>query len=397
MKKVLFVINTLGCAGAEKAMIELIKLFSQYDVSVYVLLDQGELIRELPSNVKVINKNYKAESVLNKKGTATLSAHVLKRLFMHFSIFRNIFYILGNLFKMILQRNVHIDKLLWRTMSDSGMRIEDHYDLAIAYLEGGSTYYVHDHIDAKRKVAFLHVDYNQAGYSRSLDKDCYLDFDHVFGVSDEVKESLVNVYPEIEDKISVFHNILNVDEIHKKADSGEGFNDKFDGKRILTVGRLASQKAYDIAIDAMKILDDRGINAKWYVIGEGKLHRKLQKKIEENNLENIFILLGAKENPYPYYKECDLYVHATRFEGKSIAIQEAQILGKPILVSDCCGNREQVREGIDGYFCGLNAEDIADKIAFLLSSPEIMKKIGIAAQKKYQQEEVQIQELFDME
>ena len=93
-------------------------------------------------------------------------------------------------------------------------------------------------------------------------------------------------------------------------------------KRILTVGRLTAQKAYEVAVDAMKLLKDQGIKARWYVLGEGELRNKLQQKIDSLGLKEDFLLLGAKENPYPYYKQCDLYVHATRFEGKSIAIQD---------------------------------------------------------------------------
>ena len=93
-------------------------------------------------------------------------------------------------------------------------------------------------------------------------------------------------------------------------------------------------------VPAMKLLKDQGIKARWYVLGEGELRNKLQQKIDSLGLKEDFLLLGAKENPYPYYKQCDLYVHATRFEGKSIAIQEAQVLGCTILVSDCSGNRE---------------------------------------------------------
>ena len=120
-------------------------------------------------------------------------------------------------------------------------------------------------------------------------------------------------------------------------------------RRLLTVGRLTSQKAYEIAIDAMKLLKEKGVQAHWYVLGEGELREVLQRQINRLGLEKDFLLLGAVENPYPYYAQCDLYVHATRFEGKSIAVQEAKILGCPILVSDCNGNREQVKDGVDGY------------------------------------------------
>ena len=120
----------------------------------------------------------------------------------------------------------------------------------------------------------------------------------------------------------------------------------------------------------MKLLKDQGVNVRWYVLGEGELKEQLQQKIDSLGLTGDFILLGAEENPYPYYKQCDLYVHATRFEGKSIAVQEAQVLGCAILVSDCSGNREQVNDGIDGSLCLLSAEDISRNIKELLEDDE---------------------------
>ena len=62
-------------------------------------------------------------------------------------------------------------------MSDSAWYPDEHYDLAVAYIEGGAAYYVHDHVRADKKMTFLHVDYRQAGYTRQLDQDCYIDYD----------------------------------------------------------------------------------------------------------------------------------------------------------------------------------------------------------------------------
>ena len=364
MKKVLFVINTLGCAGAEKAMLELLKKFSpeEYEVSLYVLLGQGEVIHQVPDYVKVLNREYSDTSVLSKEGKKELNHRVLKRLFQHGSIFRNLPYVVSNLLDMLKKGKLYPDKLLWKVMSDSAEESKEHYDLAIAYLEGGSTYYVHDHVNADKKMTFLHVDYGQAGYTRKLDKDCYLDFDKIFTVSDEVKVSLLQAYPECQEKTKVFYNLIDQKMIREKATWPGGFTDDYDGKRILTVGRLTSQKAYEVAIDAMKILKDKGIRARWYVLGEGELRDKLQKQIGRLGLSQDFILAGAVENPYPYYAQCDLYVHATRFEGKSIAIQEAQTLGCAILVSDCSGNREQVDAGIDGQMCPLRQKESAVRL-----------------------------------
>ena len=185
MKKVLFVINTLGGAGAEKALLELLKRFSpeQYQTDLYVLLEQGELISQVPEYVNILNRDYTAESVLTREGKKKLNKKVFRRLFTRGALFKNIPYLIKNISVMLKQKKIHADKLLWRVMSDSGMSLDKEYDMAIAYLEGGSTYFVHDHVMAKQKFTFLHVDYSYAGYSRKLDKSCYLDFDRVFTVS----------------------------------------------------------------------------------------------------------------------------------------------------------------------------------------------------------------------
>lgn len=398
MKKVLFVINTLGGAGAEKALLELLKRFpkEKYEVSLYVLLDQGELIHQIPKHVKVLNQEYSDASVLSREGKKVLNKKIWKRLWIHGAVLKNLPFLLRNTAAMLRKGKISPDKLLWRVMSDSGQVIKEHYDMAVAYLEGGATYYVHDHVNADRKFTFLHVDYGYAGYSRNLDKNCYPDFDRVFTVSDEVKKSFLKVYPECGKDTYVFHNLIDQDEIRRKAELPGGFEDSYDGTRILTVGRLTAQKAYEISIDAMKILKDHGVKARWYVLGEGELREKLQSQINRLGLKEDFLLLGAKENPYPYYKQCDLYVHATRFEGKSIAIQEAQTLGCTILVSDSSGNREQVIQGEDGMMCELTAESVSRNIEALLKDSDKCRQLGQKAFVKLSAENRDVLKLFQI-
>ena len=397
MKKVLFVINTLGVAGAEKALLELLKKFTpdQFDVSLYVLMDQGELIHQIPEYVRILNKIYSDASVLSKEGKRVLNKTILKRLFRKNAIFRNISYLLKAFEKMRKNGRIYPDKLLWRVMSDSADKLNEQYDMAIAYLEGGSTYFVHDHVKADKKYTFLHVDYGYAGYTRQLDKNCYLDYDRIFTVSDEVKISFLHAYPECKEKTVVFHNLIDQEEIKRKALLSGGFEDYYEGKRILTVGRLTAQKAYEVSIDAMKLLKDQGVKARWYVLGEGELREKLQDRINRLGLEQDFILLGAKENPYPYYVQCDLYVHATRFEGKSIAIQEAQTLGCAILVSDCSGNREQVVNDVDGMMCSLTPEAISEQIKLLLENNEKRRQLGKQASVKLALNQTDVLNFFE--
>ena len=385
MKKLLFIINTLGCGGAERAILNLFSALdsNKYEISLFVLTSQGELRRELPENVRLINKKYKEVSVLTKKGRRLLTLSVLKVGIGKALFLRRAPYIIKNFLIMRKKGKIMPDKLLWRLLSDGAPKIQEEYDLAVAYLEGGATYYTAQHIKAKKKAAFVHIDYEKAGYTRELDLDCYEKFDRIFTVSDEVKEHFLSVYPEYECKTSVFNNILNQERIKKMAEQGEGFNDGFKGLRILTVGRLTRQKRYDVAINAMKLMKEKiGVPIRWYVLGEGDLRQELEQQIKSAGLENDFILMGVKENPYPYYKGCDFYVHATEFEGKSIALQEAQVLGKPILATDCSGNREQIENGTDGILCDLDPGQVCEKLLYMINNPEKCKGYGEKAKQK---------------
>lgn len=400
--RILFVINTLGQAGAETALLSLLQTLARekgearYEISLYVLTGQGEMASRLPADVRLLNKKYREESVLTAKGRKYLKKTVLKAMFTRGTVVKLFPYLVKNTCAMLGKKRLLPDKLLWRVLSDGGMVLPEEYDLAVSYLEGGAAYFVADHVKAAKKAAFIHVDYEKADYTRALDKDCYLAFDKIFTVSDEVREAFLKAYPELPEKTEVFHNILNKEEIVRRAEEGEGFTDGFTGIRLLSVGRLTAQKAFEVSVDAMKRLKDAGKNVRWYVLGEGDQRKKLQEQIDTLGLTEDFILYGAVNNPYPFMKQADIYVHASRFEGKSIAIQEAQILGKPMVVSDCSGNREQVCHGKDGLMCGLTPESLAENIMLLLEDEALRGKLGAAAAKKNADAAEEIQKLLSM-
>ena len=400
--KILFVINTLGQAGAETALLSLLQTLARekgearYEIFLYVLTGQGEMASRLPENVRLLNKGYREESVLTAKGRKYLKKTVLKAMFTRGTIVKLFPYLVKNTCAMLGKKRLLPDKLLWRVLSDGGMVLPEEYDLAVSYLEGGAAYFMADHVKAAKKAAFIHVDYEKAGYTRALDKDCYLAFDKIFTVSDEVREAFLKAYPELPDKTEVFHNILNKEEMVRRAGEGGGFTDGFTGIRLLSVGRLTAQKAFEVSVDAMKRLKDAGKNVRWYVLGEGDQRKKLQEQIDAMGLTEDFILYGAVNNPYPFMKQADIYVHASRFEGKSIAIQEAQILGKPMVVSDCSGNREQVCRGEDGLMCDLTPESLAENITLLLDDEALRRKLGAAAAEKNADAAEEIQKLLSM-
>lgn len=400
--KLLFVINTLGQGGAEKALLTFFRVqeLAGCQIDLRVMLEQGELVRDLPGNVRLLNRRYSPESVLTRKGRKMLRKTVLMDFLCRGSFLRNLPYITCRFLEMRKAGKIRKDKLLWKIISDAAPRTEETYDLAVAWIEGASTYYVADHVKARRKAAFIHVDYGMAGYTPALDHGCYEKIDQIFCVSDEVRRSFLKMYPQFQAKTELFRNWIDVQDIRRKAAEAEGFADGFQGVRILTVCRLVSQKRLDVSVEAMRLLKERaekdwqkkplgtpldtaGRNGiRWYVLGEGEDRKNLEKQIQEAGLTDDFLLAGVRKNPYPYFREADLYVHCTGFEGRSLAVEEAQILGKPVIVSDTSGNREQVEDGVDGLVVPLKAEAIADAVERLLVSPGFAEKLGKKAEKK---------------
>lgn len=379
------------------ALLELLRCLEpkDYDVSLLVMTGQGELVHQLPSHVKLLNTEYSDLPVLGREGLRHLRRTIWNAIWNKGIIFRRIPYLFCGFLRMLGRRKVQPDKLLWRLVADSAPRQKETYDLAVAYLEGGSTYYVADYVKADKKAAFVHIDYRRAGYDRGLDRDCYLKYNKVFAVSQEVKEGFLKEYPECESYTGIFHNLLNRELICEKAGE-EGFTDDYPGIRLVTVGRLTWQKAYDVALDAMRLLRDAGVQARWYILGEGDQRKALEKKRKHLGLQEDFVLLGAKTNPYPYINQADIYIQASRFEGKSIAIQEAQVLGKAILVSDCSGNREQVTDGQDGVLCDLTPESICEHIKELIEKPKLRERYGQMAAGRATGQKEEIAQLLEL-
>lgn len=377
-KNVLFVVNTMGRAGAERVLCSLLKVFDtdKYNVDVFSLVNRGELFEDLPDTVNILNKNPVLESIMDKAAQIDIGKKIIKYSLKGGYGLRNLSYLRESYKSQKKMGRVQFDKLFWMTLADGCPRFEKEYDLAVAFLEGGATYYVTKHVRAKAKASFVHVDYSQTGYVKHLDKPYFDAMQKIFCVSNTVREGFVAEFPEYKEKTFVMHNAVLCDEVRRRADEGTGFDDGFDGIRLLTVARLHPQKAYDVAIPAMAMLVEQGYdNIKWYVMGEGAERPKLEKMIEDYNLQDKFILMGTRSNPYPYMKECDYYIHATRFEGWCIAVAEALILGNVLIVSDCAGMAEQIKNGETGIIIELTAENIADAIKKIIADDELRNKI----------------------
>ncbi|WP_417898974.1 glycosyltransferase [Bacillus haimaensis] len=364
-KSILFVINNLNCGGAEKALISLLETldYSKVNVDLYLFKQEGMFLSKVPIEVNILDepKLYDIFNMPIKKALFT----ALRSGRLSLAINR---LLAGYVFKYE-KNGAKCEQRVWKYKKKSLDKIPKDYDLAVGYLEKGPIYFCVDMVNAKTKVGFIHNDYVELGMKPKYDQEYFRELDWIYTVSNECANVLEQTFPHYKQKINVMHNIISTKVLHRLAKEELKFN--LEGIKICSIGRLNAQKGFDLAIGACKRLVDEGINIKWYVLGEGEEREKLEKLINENNLWNHFFLLGLKENPYPYVKTADIYVQSSRFEGKSIAIDEAKILHKPIVVTNFSTSRDQIDHEKNGLIVGMGEKEIAEGIKRLIEDKKL--------------------------
>jgi glycosyltransferase involved in cell wall biosynthesis len=346
------------------------------ECSLYALIPRGEMFDKVPSQVRILNPRVSSGSVLSARGRIVIFVRMVRAFFYRFTGFRMLPYLFRNGKLQKAAGRMQYDKLLWRLLAEGTPPLRESFDLGVAYIEGASVYYLADRVQAMKKASFLHIDYTAAGYHPMMDQNCYDRIDRIFTVSNEAGRRFAEIYPQHAGKLSLFRNIVDRQAVLRKAEDGEGFADSYAGVRLVTVGRLARQKGYDIAVQAMAKIVSLGYDARWYVIGDGPERKALEKLILKLGMREHFILLGAKSNPYLYIREADLYVQPSRFEGWGIAVEEALILKKPVLASNCTGVAEQIVSGQNGILCAPDVTELAAQLKRLLSNPQEMRSLA---------------------
>lgn len=371
MKKILFVIDSLACAGAEKSLITLLSLidYSKYEVDLRLFSYGGELENLLPKDVKLL-------APLDYMKFTTLS---LKKAIQEGIFKLKLGYLLSRLkFSLVLRKGKYDNRakarLFWEINKNCIEEIKKEYDIAIAYAQGVPTFYVADRVRAKRKFAWVNVSYQLEGIEKEYQREKYKKFNKIVLVSDSVKDIFEEVYPEFREKFEVIYDINNPKIMEDMSKIGDKLPNK-DEIKLLTIGRLANQKGYDIALEACKILKDRDIKFKWYVLGKGPLKEEIEQKIDELGLKEHFILLGVTPNPYGYIKSADIYVQTSRFEGFGLAIAEARILNVPVVTTEFDAVYNQMVQRKNGIVTRMNAQSVAAGIMELIENKELKNSI----------------------
>jgi len=387
MKKILIVIDSLTCGGAEKSLISLLSLldYSKYAVDLMLFKEGGIFEQFVPKQVNVLKPLGYCEFTrlpIKEAIFDSIKKCDLKMLNARFKFTIN---------AKINKKKLHGAQLLWSNISSVIENNAKEYDVAIGYSQGFPTYYIAEKVTAKKKVAWVNTNYVLAGYDKNYDYKFYNHITRIVAVSHAAKDILIDVFPEFSRKIDVIYDINNPYLICNMAEIGEGYTDNFNGVRLLTVGRLVPPKGYEIAVEACKRLREKGINFRWYVLGEGNLRGEIEQNLKQNDLKEDFILLGVKSNPYPYIKDCDIYVQTSKFEGFGLAIAEARILNKPIVTTNFDVVYNQMIDDENGLVVDMNASAVCDGIIKILSDHGLRNRIieYLKTEKKGNLEEIE--------
>ena len=251
------------------------------------------------------------------------------------------------------------DNFVFYCKSKQYRRVKGSFDIAISYngVSGIDPYYVAYRVKAKKKVLRLCVDFEDVHFL----KKAWSKYDNVICLSGAMKKHYEALMIPDQD-VQVKMNRIDREELLAKAQEGNPF-EGVPGLKIVSAGRLQYQKGFDIAAETCAILVKRGLDVKWFICGEGGARPELEERIRRLGIERNFILLGHKDNPYPYMMNCDLYVQPSRYEGLCNATREAMILGKFCITSDVSGMRDLITDSRKGIIVkNLSPKDFANEI-----------------------------------
>lgn len=250
------------------------------------------------------------------------------------------------------------------------------YDLAISFLTPHRI--VAEKVKAKKKIAWIHTDYTRVWVDAEDELIVWQKYDYVASISGDVTNTFLQVFPSLAPKIVEIENILSPTFVRKRAELQDVDKEiRHEGAiTLLSVGRFSDAKNYDNVPDICKrLIGKTKLNIKWYIIGYGGDEALIRQKIKEAGMEEHVILLGKRSNPYPYIKACDIYVQPSRYEGKSVTVREAQMLCKPVVVTNYPTAPSQIRSGIDGVIVPMDNEGCAHGLAEVICDKPLQERI----------------------
>lgn len=383
--RILIAIHYMHLGGAEISLIGLLQALDpkKVNVDLFVYSHEGELMKLIPEYVNVLPEipTYKMferpmKEVLKKGHLSVFFARMKAKMRM----------------KSYLKKKQTIDQSaimgflgeeVSKVVPDINPSVE--YDLAISFLTPHN--FVRDHVRAKKKICWIHTDYTRIDVNAELELPVWDSFDYVASISSDVTKTFLQVFPTLAPKIIEIENILSSTFVCHRAEEFDVQDTLLTAHsqqptaniNLLSIGRFTNQKNFDnlpdICRKTLELLKDKNISLRWYIIGFGADENLIRQKIAETGMQEHVIILGKKSNPYPYIKTCDIYVQPSRYEGKSVTVREAQMLCKPVVVTNYPTASSQIQNGLDGVIVPMNNENCAKGLAEFILDTEKQQHI----------------------
>jgi glycosyltransferase involved in cell wall biosynthesis len=372
--KILLVMHKMNLGGTEKSLLSFLSSLKKedYDIELLLLKDGGLLRDKVPEcvNVKIFPGFENIQPIINDPPLKNVKFFFTRKDFVM------CIRILWAYLKIKITRNWYYNYEL--ALKNNAFKLKT--DIAIAYAGPHNfiTYFVVKNVTANKKIQWIHFDVSKVLSNARFGDAFYPNFDAFYCVSENAKKEFEKMFPEHKPKTKVFENIVNRHKILKMGFDGESFDDAYNGLRIVTLGRLSSEKGQQMIPEVVKRLQNLNSNFRWYLIGDGNLRDQIEKKIFEYNLQDCLILLGSKTNPYGYLNACDIYVQTSLHEGYCITLREAQIFKKPIVTTNFLSASNLIEQGVNGLIVDISEEGLFLGVKKVIKDKTLRDKLSNA-------------------
>lgn len=395
MKKIIIVSHAMEIGGAERALLGLLNSFdySRYQVDLFLMRQEGDLFKFIPKEVNLLPMNqarYLAvpmKSLISKREISMLYGRLKAKYLAK-----------KRVKKLGLKKDNQVEltyshRYAWKYMEDINSNVE--YDLAISFLT--PHYICLNHVKAKKKIAWIHTDYSTIDIDVEVELSMWEGYDYIASISEKATEAFLWRFPILQDKIIGIDNIVTNSMVEKQAD--EPIDVEFKKEKcikLLSVGRFSYAKNFDNVPEICKYILESGLNIRWYLIGFGGDEQLIRDNIEKYGMKDRVIILGKKDNPYPYIKNCDIYVQPSRYEGKAVTVREAQILQKPVIITDYATAHSQIEDGYDGVIVPLDNKECAKGIGQVIRDSDLQNRLIENMKKTHYSNECEIEKIYKL-
>ena len=351
--------------GAERALLGLLDSidYRNYDVDLLLCQHSGEFMPMINRHVKILPYDKRYDCFISpitsliKRGQLLVAAIRLWARYVERIHSK----------RRGVNHNVwHTQQIIHNTMRPLLPTVTGHYDLAINFL--GVPSILAFKVDAKVKMTWIHTDYDRIVANASIDRKMFDPIDYIVNVSDDCKRIFDNHYPDYKARSIVIENILNTSLVRKLAAEYTELPYEPGYVNLLSIGRFSEPKNFDSIPEMCRIMLDNGVAPfKWYIIGYGQSEQQIRDNLVKFKVENVVQIIGKRSNPYPYIYACDVYVQPSRYEGKAVTVREAQMLGKPVIVTAYNTASSQINNGVDGLILPMDTISFATALTQVLA------------------------------